>query len=193
MQGRVLQGFRQLLLLITSLVLAACTAVPVRLDAGNTLDRYTLEGRFGLRDNGNAQQGRIRWQHGPEGNRILLQDPLGGGVAELVEGPAGARMQRADGGVDSAADAPTLMRQLTGVALPVGSVARWLTGRALPADGVERDSAGRPRRLIADGWRVDYEYAGDAADELPWRVFAANGKGIELRLVIDQWQLAGQS
>ena len=188
-----MRQFGRCLLLLAALTLAACTTAPVRLGADNTLDRYTLEGRFGLRDNGNAQQGRIRWQHGPEGNRILIQDPLGGGVAELFDGPGGARMQRADGGVETAADAPSLMRQLTGVALPVGHVARWLTGRALPAEGVRRDAAGRPSRLLAEGWQVDYEYAGEAADELPLRVFAVNGKGIELRLVIDQWHLADLS
>ena len=174
-------------------LLAACGSLPAtRLAADRSLDAYLLDGRFGLRDRDQSYQGRLQWQHGPGGDRVFVQDPFGNGVAELTENAHGARMVRASGEIDEAADAPQLMHALTGVALPVRSVARWLTGRALPASGVERDAVGRPRRFAAEGWTIEYEYesaeAGDA-DLLPSRVMAVGGSGIELRLAIESWNL----
>lgn len=177
-------------LLALLLTLAACATAPAtHLGADQPIDRYALDGRFGLRENGASYQGRVTWQHSPGGDRVFVQDPFGSGVAELFDQPDGARMRLANGELSEAADGPTLMRRLTGVALPVRSVARWLTGRALPAGGVTRDLFGRPSRFSAEGWQVSYEYEGDEADLLPSRVFAANGQGIELRVAIDAWTL----
>lgn len=179
--------------LLASLLLAACGTLPAtRAALDRSIETYALEGRFGLRDNGQSYQGRLQWQHDAGGNRVFVQDPFGGGVAELTDGAHGARMKLANGEVSEAADAPQLMLALTGVALPVRSVARWLTGRALPAQGVERDAVGRPLRFAAEGWKIQYEYEsaehGDA-DLLPSRVLAANETGIELRLAIESWTL----
>jgi outer membrane lipoprotein LolB len=184
---------RRALAFCAAFLLAGCgTLVPTRLAVDRSIEAYSLDGRFGLRDRGQSYQGRLQWQHGPGGDRVFVQDPFGGGVAELTENAQGARMVRASGEIDEAADAPQLMYALTGVALPVRSVARWLTGRALPATGVERDAVGRPRRFAADGWKIEYEYesaaAGDA-DLLPSRIMAVDGTGIELRLAIESWTL----
>lgn len=183
--------WRIVLWLAASVLAAACTALPAtRVALDQSIENYILEGRFGLRDKGQAYQGRLQWQHGAGGNRVLVQDPFGGGVAELTDGAHGASMTLANGEISSAADAPQLMLALTGVALPVRSVARWLTGRSLPAQGVERDAVGRPLRFSADGWNIQYEYESadlGAAELLPSRVLAADGSGIELRLAIESW------
>lgn len=179
--------------LVASLLLAACGSLPAtRVGLDQSIEAYVLAGRFGLRDNGRSYQGRLQWQHDAGGDRVFVQDPFGGGVAELTDGAHGARMTLANGEISAAADAPQLMLALTGVALPVRSVARWLTGRALPTQGVERDAIGRPLRFAAEGWKIQYEYAsaehGDA-DLMPSRVLAANETGIELRLAIESWTL----
>ena len=183
-------GFRRLAIGGLLALLSACAAAPsVRHDAARSLDRYVLEGRFGLRDHGASYQGRVQWQHSPQGDRVFIQDPFGGGIAELQDGADGAQMRLASGEVTLAADAPSLMQTLTGVALPVRSVARWLTGRSLPAEGVARDALGRPSQLSTEGWQVRYEYEGDEVAVLPSRVFAENGQGIQLRVAIDTWTL----
>ena len=179
--------------LVASLLLAACGSLPAtRVALDRSIEAYALEGRFGLRDNGQSYQGRLQWQHDAGGDRVFVQDPFGGGVAELTDGAHGARMKLANGDVSEATDAPQLMLALTGVALPVSSVARWLTGRALPAQGIERDAIGRPLRFAAEGWTIRYEYEsadhGDG-DLLPARVLAANESGIVLRLAIESWTL----
>lgn len=186
---RVARGW----VLVASLLLAACGSLPAtRVALDRSIETYALAGRFGLRDNGQSYQGRLQWQHDAGGDRVFVQDPFGGGVAELTDSAYGARMKLANGEVRVAGDAPQLMLALTGVALPVRSVARWLTGRALPAQGVERDAVGRPLRFAAEGWKIEYEYEsaehGDG-DLLPSRVLAANETGIELRLAIESWTL----
>lgn len=182
---------RRGVMLAACLLLAGCGSLPAaRVAVDRSIEAYALDGRFGLRDNGQSYQGRLQWQHGPGGDRVFVQDPFGGGVAELTENGRGARMVLASGEVNEAADAPQLMYALTGVALPVRSVARWLTGRSLPPTGVERDAVGRPLRFAAEGWKIEYEYAsaesGDA-DLLPSRIVAVDGTGIELRLAIESW------
>ena len=174
---------------------AGCGSLPARMAFDRSVEQYALSGRFGLRDKGQAYQGRLQWQQTPVETRVLVQDPFGGGVAELSDGVSGARLRLANGEVTEAADARQLMLSLTGVALPVSSVGRWLTGRALPTSGVERDALGRAVRFFADGWQVEYEYesAGPAdADLLPLRVSAADRRGIELRLAIESWTFDGQ-
>lgn len=180
-------------------LLAACQSVPpARFSTRETPDRYVLDARFSLRENGNAYQGRIHWQHSHAREDILVQDPFGGGIAELTAAHSGSRIVMHDGSISEAAEASVLMERLTGVALPVRSVARWLTGRSLPDHGVERDSAGRVVRLATDDWVVRYEYApaGVSGDEgestvLPGRINATHRRGSELKLVIDRWELEG--
>ena len=182
--------------------LTGCAAPAVQRHAQDKLlERYILEARFGLRDGreaGTAFQGRVQWQHSVDGDRVMVRDPLGGGVAELTAHPAGARLVMANGDVNEASDAPGLMQALTGVPLPVRSIARWLTGRNLSEPGREgaarvlRDALGRPVSFESEGWKIEYGYEGDApsdADLLPSRVFARNDSGIELRMAIEEWQL----
>ena len=186
-------GVRYVSLLLISLALSACGVLPpARVAIDQSVEAYGLAARFGLRDNGQSYHGRLHWQHNAGEDRVLVQDPLGGGLAELIEDSRGARMTLASGDVSEAADAPQLMQKLTGIALPVRSVARWLTGRALPPAGVERDALGRPQHFSVDGWHLRYEYEASGpndADLLPSRIFAGNGRGIDLRLAVDTWIL----
>lgn len=171
------------------LVVGCATPPPARHVGDRTPDFFVIEGRFSLRDRDSAQQGRLRWRHEPAGETLLVQDPLGGGVAELATDDYSARIALADGTVRSAATAETLMAELTGIALPVRDLARWLSGRGHPQRDIERDGAGRATRLNTSGWRLRYEYPEDdpSADLLPIRVVAINDTGIEMRLAIESW------
>lgn len=174
-------------------LLSACTTAPPARHAGaGAPEFFVLEGRFSLRDRDSSQQGRLRWRHEDAGERLLVQDPLGGGVAELATDADGAKIALADGTVRHAATAETLMAELTGIALPVRDLARWLSGRLPGADGVERDGSGRATALKTDGWRLRYEYPADdlSPDLLPVRIVAVNRTGIEMRLAIESWSFA---
>lgn len=184
---------QQLAGLFALALLGACATPPAaRHTGGQPPEFFILEGRFSLRDRDSAQQGRLRWRHEDAGERLLVQDPLGGGVAELAVDAFGARIELTDGTVRSAASAETLMAELTGIALPVRELARWLSGRLAGTNGVERDGAGRATQLKTSGWRLRYEYPADdpSSDLLPVRVVAINDTGIEMRLAIESWSFA---
>jgi outer membrane lipoprotein LolB len=176
--------------LAATTALAACASPHgARAPAHDLLSAYVLDARFGLRDGDSSYSGRLNWRHDPEGDSVLLQDPFGGGVAELDAGPRGARMRLSDGQTAEADDARELMHRVTGVALPVRDLARWLTARGTDgaAATAERDARGRVVRQVRQGWAIEYSYDDAAADALPARIFAANGQGIELRLAIEAW------
>jgi outer membrane lipoprotein LolB len=176
-------------LLFAALLAGCATPHGVRAPANERLVAYTFDARFGLRDRDSSYSGRLNWRHDAGGDAVMVQDPFGGGVAELDAKAAGARMRLADGQVAEASDAGELMYRLTGVALPVRNLARWLTARGVDADGPppERDGQGRVARQVRQGWQIDYRYDDDASDALPSRIVAANGQGIELRLAIEAW------
>ena len=181
---------RPALMLSAALVAACATPHGARAPAEDALHAYTIDARFGLRDRDSSYSGRLNWRHDKLGDAVLVQDPFGGGVAELDARAGNARMRLADGKVAEAADGRELMQRLTGVALPIRDLARWMTARG-PVNGAatERDSRGRIVRLDGEGWRIDYRYDDDAADALPSRIVAANGLGIELRLAIESWTI----
>ncbi len=153
-----------------------------------TAERFTASGRFALRhENGNAA-GRFSWQHGDDGDTILLSDPLGRGIAEIVRQPNSTTLTTADQRQLSAADADTLVEQALGYPLPVNGLGHWLSGRAMHPDNARRsgiDTQGRPARLTENGWLIDYRY-GDG--QLPRQLTAQWGDLIEIRLIIEDWQ-----
>ena len=175
--------------LLAALAAGCATPHGARAPATDLLSAYTLDARFGLRDRDSSYSGRLNWRHNVQGDAVLVQDPFGGGVAELDARASGARMRLADGQVAEASDASELMQRLTGVALPVRDLARWLTARGIDGSGAapERDGLGRVARQVRQGWQIDYRNDDDVADALPSRIVAANGQGIELRLAIEAW------
>lgn len=175
------------------LLLAGCaTPVVTRVADGETIKRYLAEGRFSLRDDERLHSGRISWQHAPERDDILLQDPFGSGLAEVTRRPDGARLQLADGSVREAPDADQLIGSVTGIAVPLVELGALLPGRVVDADDVVRDAAGRASRLDRHGWRIEFSYPDDAAETLPSGVFALRrgvDTALEVRFVIETWEL----
>jgi outer membrane lipoprotein LolB len=185
--------FRHLILLAA--FIAGCAA-PMRAptDAPRPAVRdFTIEARFSLRLEAPDQReqsasGRLTWQHQVTGDRLLLADPLGQGVAELESDPAGARLRLASGRESRAADADSLLRDALGYSLPVARLPAWLLGRASPAGTLRRDAQGRPLALDEDGWRIAYAYDDDRADALPARLTVLRQGELELRLRIEEWR-----
>ena len=179
-------------------VLAGCAQLPdVELAAGFAsrparamIDAYTLTGRIAVREGERHYAVNIAWQHAVERDEILFATPLGQGIAELTRDAAGARLTTAERREFVAADWQGLSAQVFGFSLPLEALPRWLVA-AVPADalGVTRDGAGRPQRMVSDGWQVAYlDYESAAADALPVLMELRRGD-IEVRLKIDDWQL----
>lgn len=188
------------LALLAAMPLAGCISLPpleqpsltrpVATAAANSRPDtpFIANGRFALRyETGNAA-GRFTWLHDGGGDSILLSDPLGRGIAEIVRDADGARLTTADQRLYSAADADSLVRDTLGYPLPVAGLTHWLTGHAMHPEQAkisQIDTLGRPQRLIEAGWLIDYRYE-DAV--LPRQVTAHWGDLIEIRLLIEDWQ-----
>jgi len=185
--------------LAVALLLSACAQLPNVAPGEAALPRparaavggFLLTGRIAVSEGQQRHAVNITWQHGAARDEIFLTTPLGQGIAELTRDAAGARLTTAERREFNAPDWQALAIRVFGFSLPLSALPRWLLGE-VPADalGVRYDAAGRPQRMLADGWQVAYlEYAGDAADALP-TLIELKHEDIEVRWKIDDWQLA---
>lgn len=175
-------------------LLAACaTTPPPTLPARAEVRDFALDARFALRISladraPESSGGRLAWEHKNGNDRILISSPLGAAVAEIDATPTLSRLRTADGQTREAADADALMAEVTGQRLPIRQLPAWLLGRG--GGKLEKDAGGRPLRLAAAGWLVDYAYADEAPDALPERVTLRRADEIELRLRIEEWRVS---
>ena len=159
-------------------------------------ETFQLDGRFALRyprpdrslESGANQQasGRFTWDHQAEHDQLVLSDPLGRGIAAIDRRPGQARLTTATGEEHLAADADTLLQQVSGLPLPINALADWLSNRNPNGEPLERLADGRPSRRHSQGWWITYDYVAGTAT--PRRITARWGDDLELRLAIENWQ-----
>ena len=184
--------FSAVLLAFCTFLVTACAIAPsspvVDLPARATLDAFSLEGRFSLRNEDKSYSGRLSWRHDRGGDRVLLSSPLGQGMAEIVSDAEGAHLTASDGQIYSAADTETLTRDVLGYPLPLAQMSDWVRATLRDAEESTIDEFGRPLSQRVAMWRIEYGYENDDASAVPNRIFAERvGGGLELRLRIDEW------
>lgn len=181
---------------------AALDAAQARLAAREQALRaqpaVAFSGRVALAKGREGGSGRIEWRQQGGGYRVTLSAPVTRQSWSL-EGSAGgrARIDGLEGGPREGMDAAALVREATGMEIPVGALADWAAGmRADPArfgDAlVEYDAGGRLLRLHQDGWTIEYPAwqpdHPDVAGGLPLRINAQRDDA-RVRLIVDAWQL----
>jgi len=178
-----MRSLRGHLLAAAAALLASCAAVPPEpLSPGS----FSLAGRVAVRYGEEAASGRITWRHTAAADELLLSTPLGQGVAEITRRDGVYTLVAANGERHSAADPERLTRQVLGYALPLQGLADWVQGR--PEQGVEaraRYDGARLAELRQRGWRIDYS----GGDESPPKRVRLTRGDLDIRLVIDEWQL----
>jgi outer membrane lipoprotein LolB len=159
---------------------------------------WALTGKLAVRTHKDGWTAGLRWQQDGERFQIDLLDPFGRTVARIKgDGDSVSLIQR-DGGVISAADAESLMRELYGWALPLSGLRYWVLGIPEPKlDAYDRDKRrrldayGRLTELEQAGWVVDYEQYQDTEPvDLPEEIALSN-HALRAKLIVDEWQLAG--
>lgn len=180
------------LVLAGLLVVSGCT-LP-RLPAGtssvarDSLQSFSLNGRFSVRQDGKGYVGAIRWRHAGERDELVVSSPLGQAVAEIISDAGGARLTRSDGSSQDAEKADLLLQSLIGYPLPLDRLVDWLRGRHPAGAALTLDDRQRPLSWRHEEWRIDYAYDSDAWQALPTRLFVERLGYFELRLRIDEWQ-----
>jgi outer membrane lipoprotein LolB len=182
-------------------LLSACAELPAPPEAPASSTRFVsveaigafrLTGRIAVKHEGQGFSGTLRWEHDARRDEVLLQSPLGQGVARIVRDAGGVTLTDADDKVYRAATAEALTREVLGWQLPLDGLEHWVLGRAAPESAARLIAGddGRLARLIQDGWQVDFErYQAVQGAMLPGRLEAAYGNDMTVRLVIDRWVL----
>jgi len=193
-------SFKYGLPLLLAGLLAACAELPGFLSAPPSLvlhmppSAFRLEGRVSLKANEESFSGGMTWRYAARQQELLLSTPLGQGVAELRGDDQGVELRDSGGHLHRAADAEILVRQALGLTLPLKGLAWWVVGN--PRPGVpyqaEADADGRLAVLKQDGWRIEFSRYAQTGDHfLPGKLVARRVDDLEIRLVVDKWDLSG--
>jgi len=153
---------------------------------------FRLEGRVSVKAGEESFSGGLVWRRDAAVEELLLRSPLGQGVAELRGSPTGMELKNAEGRLYYAADADTLVRQALGLELPLRGLAWWVVGLPRPdvAYRAVPDAEGHLGELEQDGWRITFSrYEARNGQLLPGKLVARRGDDLEVRLVVDTWEL----
>ena len=158
------------------------------------LEAWTLDGRISIRQEEEAWHASLRWQQIDSAYHINLFGPFGQGAAQLDGSPQGVMLQH-DGQTTQSDDAERLLQQRLGLQVPVNGLRYWVVGLVAPGSEYMQELApnGRLAVLQQNGWRVRYRaYKTVKGFMLPGKIFLDHD-GLDVRVVIDQWQVAGQA
>jgi len=192
------RGLTVALTLMLALALAGCAQFPGFSDKAPAVRlapapaAFRLEGRVSVRAGEENFSGGIIWRRDAASEELLLSSPLGQGVAELRGDAHGVTLLDAKGHAHRASDAETLVRERLGMALPLRGLTWWVVGHPRPASPyqAEADADGRIAALAQDAWRIEFSrYQAVGAHALPGKLVARRGEDLEVRLVVDQWEL----
>lgn len=165
---------------------------PLRRDALQSLDGWTLSGRVAVAAGGEGFSGGLRWRQEGERAEIDLRGPLGGrALAIRVDGGA-LSVTDANGTTLDGEQARRVTSEYVGAPLPLAQLRYWLVGAPAP-ESPYREVLGAGSRLdILEqaGWRVHYTRYGLAGPlMLPQRLELAAGD-VRLRFSVTAWELA---
>jgi outer membrane lipoprotein LolB len=169
------------------------TALAQRQQALAHVSAWTFNGRLSLQTAKDAWTGKLRWRQEGQQFRLHFSAPTGQGAVQLMSNPQfGVEMRTAEGAIQYADDAETLLYNHTGWRLPVSGLRLWVVG--LP-EGEEKisqllfDNQGRIQILEQYQWRIQYlQYRQAGGHWLPRKIQLQNDK-LKVRILIDQWKL----
>jgi outer membrane lipoprotein LolB len=175
---------------------AGCATVPsttVR-PTTETAAAFEASGRLSARRGSEGVAANFTWSHAATADRFDVSTPLGQIVARLSGDPSGVRVERPGEAPVAYADWGALTRDVFGVAIPVDGLASWIQAQPIAGSAfdLERDAAGRPLVLRQQAWEIVYAYADATSEANPNRLVMRypGSEPIEVRIVVDRWQLA---
>ncbi len=176
-------------------LLAVACATPSQIPTAPTTSlppSWEVRGRLAVSVADDAWHGTFLWRHSPISQRVDLAGPLGQGSARLVQDPTGVTLDIGGGEVLHGPDAESLLERQFGWSLPLAGLRHWIGGQVDPQRPAtpRHDTEGRLVGLEQDGWQMAFDRyrALNDGEVLPHRVKLARD-GLEVRLVIDAWQL----
>lgn len=152
--------------------------------------QWQLQGRMALRYQDKSWDVSLRWRQYPTTYSMVLQGPLGVGAIRVDVDEQRARLIDSDGHQMVAQGAEQLLYDQTGMRLPLSSLRYWVLANysSIKPDEQSLDAQGRPVRVVQDSWIIHYKRYQEINGYVVPRLIHLQGKGLELRLVIDQME-----
>lgn len=177
--------------------LAGCASVPPQIPVSGlnqtVQEKFELDGRMAVRYRDDSSSAVIHWQHRPEIDSLTLSSPLGQTLTALTRDASGVTLIDSEQRTHRAQNVAELTERLLGWQLPLENLSYWIVGHAAPAQSyqMQQDAEHGLTRLIQSGWVVTYSrWQQVDGVNLPNKLTLA-GRGVEVRLVIGGWKLAG--
>lgn len=154
------------------------------------LTHWRLEGRISVQTATEGFQANLFWEHEKQQDRVRVSGPFSQGAYSIVLQDDLIFIRDSNGHTKSSRNAPLLLRQELGVAVPLSSLRYWVLGvsepSATPADARYAES-GQLWQLRQNGWSLDFQNFVQVRDFLLPQKLAAQGRDIKLKLFIDDW------
>jgi outer membrane lipoprotein LolB len=166
-------------------------AYQARFDQLQALDDWTLGSRLAISDGKDGGSGNLTWRNDGDETRMSFHGAMGKGAWQLQAGPAGARIELANGEVHLAPTIAALVLEQIGWKVPVDALSWWVKGLADPGRWETRqlDDNGRLLMLSQFGWEVEFgNYSQVSGSWLPSKLTARRGKYL-VKMVVKNWDL----
>ncbi len=158
--------------------------------AASKISSFELSGAMAVRSKGKGWTASVNWiQRGAGSYQIRLSGPIGSGTM-LISKNGGVVTFRDGSKTASSSNADSLLRQQTGISLPVSSLYYWVRGIPAPgaAHGKQYDQGGHLLALRQQGYLIDYQgYRSAGRAALPSSI-RLQGNGVFIKLVIKNWR-----
>lgn len=163
----------------------------------NSIVQFKLVGKLGYISPEQRQSLNFQWQKSAENSQLRLTNFLGQTVLNLTISPQGARVETYDEQVFTAPSAQLLVRQLTGLDIPVDLLQDWILGLPSQADNYALNAnntlATLDKHAGSYSWHVDYaryrEYPWQQSNlPLPDKLKLTQNQ-TSINLVISKWTL----
>lgn len=196
---------KRLIFLLAVLSLTACTTTPPHVfvaDPGkkweqrktelSKINDWYLNGRVAIINGQESWHLTMEWQRHDDKYILDLSGPFGAGHAQLTGTNDGVVLVDSDQNYFYADSPDRLLREVTGLRMPVKSLLYWMRG--LPNWNIKKekqqlDEFGRLALLQQDGWRVRFKrYIDVDKHELPQKIFI-DGFDLKVKIFVDEWNL----
>lgn len=191
------------LLLVTSLILPGCASIDSTTNVEweshqqrlAMIDGYQAAGKLGYIAPQQRQSLNFQWQDSAQETQLRMTTFLGQTVLNLSATPTLATVETYEGQTYSASTPEALIKQLTGLNIPVEQLNDWMLGRPTQADDYQLNQtntlASLTKRVNAQDWKLDYLSYQDvqhlgAALPLPKKMKLTQGS-TSINIVISKW------
>lgn len=156
-----------------------------------TVSSWVIKGALAAKNSKKSWTAALNWkQDGANHYQIRLLGPLGSGSI-MIEKKGSVVTFRDGPKTITSNNADQLLKQQTGIQLPVRNLYYWV--RALPAPGAvqstQYDRYNHLTHLSQSGYRIDYtKYTSKNGVDLPSKI-KLKGHGVLIKLVIKSWSV----